>query len=54
MGKSRPIPPMLMEAQSHFVLRYEGPQVRRGFKEAKAAHGDRVCLVGGYDPHNKY
>lgn len=52
-GKIRAIFPMLMEARPHFVLRFESPRFGGDYalKEAKATYGDRVCLMGGYDPH---
>jgi len=51
-GKMRDVLPLMLEAGPHFVLRFE----RRRFKgdtslrEVKVAYGDRLCLMGGYDP----
>ena len=52
-GKIRAIFPMLMEAQPHFVLRFESPRFGGdcALREAKAAYGDQLCLMGGHDPH---
>ncbi|NIM94003.1 MAG: hypothetical protein GTO18_09880 [Anaerolineales bacterium] len=52
-GKMREILPIMMEAEPHFVLRFESPRFGGdiSLREAKREFGDQVCLMGGYDPH---
>ena len=52
-GKVRDILPIMMEAHPDFVLRFESPRFGGDISlgEAKAKYGDRVCIMGGYDPH---
>lgn len=52
-GKLRDIMPILLEAKPDFILRFESPRFGGdcSLREAKERWGDRVCLMGGYDPH---
>jgi hypothetical protein len=52
-GKMREILPVMMEADPDFILRFESARFGGdiSLREAKEAFGDRVCLMGGYDPH---
>ena len=52
-GKVRDTLPIVMEARPHFLLRFESPRFGGDISlgEAKDLYGDRVCLMGGYDPH---
>jgi uroporphyrinogen-III decarboxylase len=52
-GKMRDVLPIMMEASPHFVLRFESPRFGGDvtLREAKERYGNRVCLMGGYDPH---
>jgi uroporphyrinogen-III decarboxylase len=52
-GKLRDILPIIIEAEPDFVLRFGSPRFGGDcwLREAKAGYGDRIYLMGGYDPH---
>jgi uroporphyrinogen-III decarboxylase len=52
-GKIHDIMPIMLEAEPDFILRFESPRFGGdcSLREAKAKWGDKVCLMGGYDPH---
>jgi uroporphyrinogen decarboxylase len=52
-GKMRAILPVMLEANPDFILRFESPRFGGdiSLSEAKRKYGDKVCLMGGYDPH---
>jgi hypothetical protein len=52
-GKIREILPIMIEANPDFILRFESPRFGGdiSLREAKQLFGDRICLMGGYDPH---
>lgn len=52
-GKVRDILPIMMEAKPDFILRFESPRFGGDISlgEAKLKYGDKICLMGGYDPH---
>ena len=52
-GKMRDILPIMIEANPDFILRFESPRFGGdiSLREAKQLYGDRICLMGGYDPH---
>lgn len=52
-GKLHDIVPIMLETEPDFTLRFESPRFGGdcSFGEAKARWGDKVCLMGGYDPH---
>jgi uroporphyrinogen decarboxylase len=52
-GKLHDILPLMLEAEPDFVLRFESPRFGGdcSLAEAKEKWGDRVCIMGGYDPH---
>lgn len=52
-GKMRAILPFMLEANPDFVLRFESPRFGGdiSLEEAKQQYGDKICLMGGYDPH---
>jgi len=51
-GKMRDVLPLMLEANPHFVLRFESSRFKgdTSLREAKMRYGDRICLMGGYDP----
>jgi uroporphyrinogen-III decarboxylase len=52
-GKVHDIMPIMIEAEPDFILRFESPRFGGdcSLKEAKKKWGDKVCIMGGYDPH---
>jgi hypothetical protein len=52
-GKVRDILPIMIEANPDLLLRFESPRFGGDISlgEAKNMYGDKVCLMGGYDPH---
>lgn len=52
-GKVREILPLMIEAKPDFILRFESPRFGGDISlgEAKQKYGDKICLMGGYDPH---
>ena len=52
-GKVRDILPIMLEAKPDFILRFESPRFGGDISlgEAKRKYGDKICLMGGYDPH---
>lgn len=52
-GKLRDVLPIMLEAEPDCVLRFESPRFGGdcSLREAKENYGDRVCIMGGYDPH---
>jgi len=52
-GKLHDIMPLMLEAEPDFILRFESPRFGGdcSLREAKERWGDKVCLMGGYDPH---
>jgi hypothetical protein len=52
-GKVRQVLPVMLEAKPDFILRFESPRFGGDISlaEAKQLYGDRICLMGGYDPH---
>jgi hypothetical protein len=52
-GKVRDILPIMIAAKPDFILRFESPRFGGDISlgEAKRKYGDKVCLMGGYDPH---
>lgn len=52
-GKVRDILPIMVEAKPDFILRFESPRFGGDISlgEAKRLYGDKICLMGGYDPH---
>jgi len=52
-GKMRDILPIMMKAEPDLILRFESPRFGGdiSLREAKELYGDKVCIMGGYDPH---
>jgi len=52
-GKMRDILPIMLEAKPHFILRFESPRFGGdiSLKKAKEICGEKICIMGGYDPH---
>jgi uroporphyrinogen decarboxylase len=52
-GKLHDIMPIMLQAEPDFILRFESPRFGGDctLKEAKEKWGDKVCIMGGYDPH---
>jgi uroporphyrinogen decarboxylase len=52
-GKIRALLPIMLEAKPDSILRFESPRFGGdiSLEEGKDMYGDRICIMGGYDPH---
>lgn len=52
-GKVRELMPIMLEAKPDTILRFESPRFGGdiALSEVKEKYGDKICIMGGYDPH---